>query len=192
MPLEPVRNGAAAAFILSGDTGCLQWKEDDTVVRLMLRYSKGNLLEAPVDALVNAVNEVGVMGKGIALMFKERYPETSAQYQREAKAGRVAVGTVLAIANPQPAGPRWIIHFPTKKHWRNPSKLEWVQTGLSDLVRVVREQGIESLAVPALGCGNGGLDWALVKREIEAAAEAIPDVDVLVFMPMNEQENATR
>ena len=129
------------------------------MVRLMLRYSKGNLFEAPVDALVNAVNEVGVMGKGIALTFKEGHPEASAEYQREAKAGRVTVGSVLAVRNQRPTGPRWIIHFPTKQHWRDPSKLEWVQTGLRDLVRVVREKGIASIALPALGCGNGGLDW---------------------------------
>jgi O-acetyl-ADP-ribose deacetylase (regulator of RNase III) len=158
----------------------------------MLRYSKGNLLEAPADALVNTVNEVGVMGKGIALMFKEGYPEASAEYEREAKAGRVKVGSVLAVANPRLVGPRWIIHFPTKRHWRNPSKLEWVQKGLRDLVRLIREKRIESIALPPLGCGNGGLDWGLVRREIEAAAAEIPDVDVLVFAPTNEYQNTAK
>jgi O-acetyl-ADP-ribose deacetylase (regulator of RNase III) len=162
------------------------------VVLLMLRYYKGNLLEAPADALVNTVNEVGVMGKGVALMFKEGYPEASAEYEREAKAGRIKVGRVLAVPNHRLVGPRWIIHFPTKKHWRNPSKLEWVRTGLRDLVRVVHEKHIESVALPPLGCGNGGLDWELVKREIEAAALEIPDVEVLVFAPTGEYQNVAK
>lgn len=158
----------------------------------MLRYAQGNLLDAPADALVNTVNEVGVMGKGIALMFKEGYPEASAEYEREAKAERVKVGNVLAVPNQRLMGPRWIIHFPTKKHWRNPSKLEWVRAGLRDLVRVVREKNIQSIALPPLGCGNGGLDWELVKREIEAAAEEIPDVHVIVFAPTNEYQNTAK
>jgi O-acetyl-ADP-ribose deacetylase (regulator of RNase III) len=158
----------------------------------MLRYSTGNLLEAPAAALVNTVNEVGVMGKGIALMFKEGYPEASAEYEREAKAGRVKVGTVLAVPNHRLVGPKWIIHFPTKKHWRNPSRLEWVREGLRDLVQVIREKHIESIALPPLGCGNGGLDWGLVRREIEAAAAEIPDVEVLVFAPTSEYQNTSK
>lgn len=158
----------------------------------MLRYSTGNLLEAQTDALVNTVNEIGVMGKGIALMFREGYPEASAAYEREAKAGRVKVGSVLPVPNPVLVGPRWIIHFPTKRHWRNPSKLEWVQEGLRDLVRVIREKKIESIALPPLGCGNGGLDWGLVRREIEAAASEIPEVDVVVFAPTSEYQNTSK
>jgi len=158
----------------------------------MLTYAQGNLLDAPADALVNTVNEVGVMGKGIALMFKEGYPEASAEYEREAKAGRIKVGKVLAVANSRLVGPRWVIHFPTKRHWRNPSKLEWVQEGLRDLVRVIREKHIQSIALPPLGCGNGGLDWGLVRREIEAAAGEIPDVDVLVFAPTSDYQNTAK
>jgi O-acetyl-ADP-ribose deacetylase (regulator of RNase III) len=162
------------------------------MVLLMLRYAQGNLLDAPADALVNTVNEVGVMGKGIALMFKEGYPEASAEYEREAKAERVKVGSVLAVPNQRLMGPRWIIHFPTKKHWRNPSKLEWVRLGLRDLVRVVREKNIQSIALPPLGCGNGGLDWELVKREIEAAADEMPDVDIVVFAPTSAYQNTAK
>lgn len=158
----------------------------------MLTYATGNLLKAPADALVNTVNEVGVMGKGIALMFKEGYPEASAEYEREAKAGRVTVGKVLAVPNHRLVGPRWIIHFPTKRHWRNPSKLEWVRDGLRDLIQVIREKQIESIALPPLGCGNGGLDWGLVRREIEAAAAEIPDVNVLVFAPTGEYQNTAK
>ncbi len=158
----------------------------------MLTYTQGNLLDAPVDALVNTVNEIGVMGKGIALMFKEGYPEASAEYQREAKAGRVRVGKVLAVSSNRLVGPRWIIHFPTKRHWRNPSRLEWVRDGLRDLIHVIREKRIESVALPPLGCGNGGLDWGLVRREIEAAAAEMPDVDLLVFAPTDQYQNTPK
>ncbi len=158
----------------------------------MIRYTHGNLLEAPTEALVNTVNEVGVMGKGIALMFREAFPEASRQYEQAAKAGKVHVGSMLVIQNQALMGPRWIINFPTKKHWRHPSKLEWIRKGLKDLVRVVRDNHIISIAVPPLGCGNGGLDWELVRREIEAAATELPDVEFLVFAPTDEYQNAPK
>lgn len=158
----------------------------------MLRYADGNLLEAPAEALVNTVNEVGVMGKGIALMFREAFPEAAKEYEQAAKDGLVHVGRMLVTPNRGLVGPRWIINFPTKKHWRNPSKLEWVREGLRDLVRVVRDKEITSIALPPLGCGNGGLDWELVKREIEAAAAELPDVDVIVFAPTGEYQNAPK
>ena len=96
----------------------------------MIRYTQGNLLEAPAEALVNTVNEVGVMGKGIALMFREAFPVNTRVYEETAKAGDVRVGRVLVTENHALVGPRWIINFPTKKHWRQPSKLEWVRDGL--------------------------------------------------------------
>ena len=102
------------------------------------------------------------------------------------------VGQVLATRNSELFGPRWIIHFPTKKHWRNPSKLEWVKDGLKDLVRVVRQHGIRSIALPPLGCGNGGLDWAEVRPEIEAAAAELTDVDVIVYEPVQRYQNVAK
>jgi O-acetyl-ADP-ribose deacetylase (regulator of RNase III) len=158
----------------------------------MIRYTRGNLLEASAEALVNTVNEVGVMGKGIALMFLEAFPEAAHQYEQTAKAGNVRVGSMLVVENQALIGPRWIINFPTKKHWRHRSKLEWIREGLKDLVRVVRDNCIHSIAVPPLGCGNGGLDWELVRREIEAAAAELPDVEFLVFVPTNEYQNAPK
>jgi O-acetyl-ADP-ribose deacetylase (regulator of RNase III) len=149
----------------------------------LIRYAQGNLLEAPTEALVNPVNEVGVMGKGIALLFRGAFPENTRAYEAACRTGEVQVGRMLVTANASLLGPRWIINFPTKKHWRNPSELEWVREGLKDLVRVVREQGIRSIALPALGCGNGGLPWEPVRREIEAALGSLEDVDVLVFQP---------
>lgn len=149
----------------------------------MIRYTQGNLVQAPVEALVNTVNEVGVMGKGIALMFRETFPRAAAAYQRGAKRGEVRVGRVFVTPNEELFGPRWIIHFPTKRHWRQPSQLEWVREGLKDLVRIVREKGIRSLALPPLGCGSGGLEWSQVRREIETALEPLSDIEVMVFEP---------
>ena len=125
----------------------------------MIQYTRGNLLEAQVDALVNTVNEVGVMGKGIALMFREAYPESAREYQEAAKAGRIRVGQMHVTRNHELVGPRWIIDFPTKKHWRHPSRLEWIREGLRDLARVIGEYQIATIALPPLGCGNGGLEW---------------------------------
>jgi len=158
----------------------------------MIRYTQGNLLEAPAEALVNTVNEMGVMGKGIALMFRDTFPDNAREYEDAAKAGDVHVGQVLVTKNPALLGPRWIIHFPTKKHWRNPSQLAWIRDGLKDLVRVVRGRGIRSVALPPLGCGNGGLEWFQVRQEIEAAAAEMPEVDVLVFAPTDAYMNAPK
>lgn len=155
----------------------------------MIRYTTGNLLTAQVDALVNTVNEKGVMGKGIALMFKERFPESARVYEAAAKRGEVQVGRVLVTDGPGLSGPRWIIHFPTKKHWRNPSKLAWVTEGLKDLARVIRELGIASIAVPPLGTGNGRLDWADVREAIERELGDLADVSVIVYQPTSEYHN---
>jgi len=154
----------------------------------MLDYIKGNLLESRSDALVNTVNEVGVMGKGIALMFKERFPESSKAYSDACKDGLVKVGKVYATPSQQ-LFPKWIIHFPTKKHWRNPSKIEWIRDGLVDLARTVSQLGIRSIAIPPLGCGNGGLDWDAVKPLIEEAFTMLPRVDVFVYEPTSRYFN---
>jgi O-acetyl-ADP-ribose deacetylase (regulator of RNase III) len=158
----------------------------------MIRYTQGNLLEAPAEALVNTVNEVGVMGKGIALMFREAFPVNTRVYEEAAKAGNVRVGRLLVTENRALVGPRWIINFPTKKHWRQPSKLEWVRDGLRELGRVLRENNIHSVALPPLGCGNGGLDWVLVRREIEGALGDLGDVDVVVYEPTDAYHNAPK
>lgn len=152
----------------------------------MIRFTKGNLLEAPVQALVNTVNEQGVMGKGIALQFKEMFPASARAYEAAARAGQVRVGKVFVTEGPGLAGPRWIIHFPTKKHWRSPSQLEWIRTGLTDLVQVIHDLEIHSIALPPLGSGHGKLDWALVRGEINRAMEGLADVEVLVFEPASD------
>jgi O-acetyl-ADP-ribose deacetylase (regulator of RNase III) len=132
------------------------------------------------------------MGKGIALMFRDSFPENARAYQAACKAGEVRVGKMLVTREHDLTGARWIINFPTKKHWRNPSKLEWVREGLRDLVRVVREKQIRSIAVPPLGCGNGGLEWTQVRREIEAALADLADVDVRVYEPTATYHNAPK
>jgi O-acetyl-ADP-ribose deacetylase (regulator of RNase III) len=149
----------------------------------MIRYTRGNLLNAPADALVNAVNETGVMGKGIALQFRDAFPESSREYQLAARNGQVHVGQMVVTPGQALLGPRWIIHFPTKKHWRDPSRLEWIREGLVDFVRVIHQAGIQSVALPALGCGNGGLKWADVRSEIEATLGSLQDVEITVVEP---------
>ncbi|HXZ42676.1 MAG TPA: macro domain-containing protein [Terriglobales bacterium] len=158
----------------------------------MIRYTEGNLLDAPAEALVNTVNEVGVMGKGIALMFSEAFPENTRAYQQACKRGEVKIGRMFVTENPSLISPRWIINFPTKKNWRQPSRLEWIRQGLKDLVRVVQEKHIHSVALPPLGCGNGGLDWQLVRHEIETGLSDLPEVDVLVFVPTSAYQNAPK
>lgn len=149
----------------------------------MIEFQTGNILEADAEALVNTVNTVGVMGKGIAYQFKKAWPAMEKEYASACKRGEVQVGQMYVWEAGGIMNPRFIINFPTKKHWRNPSQLSYIQLGLKDLVRVIRKLGIRSVAVPPLGCGNGGLDWNLVKPEIEKAFQEIPEVRVLLYEP---------
>ncbi len=149
----------------------------------MITYIKGNLLESPAEALVNAVNTHGVMGKGIALMFKKAFPANFKAYAVACKKGEVTVGKMFVTQLPATNGPRCIINFPTKKHWVHPSKLEYVTDGLTDMVRVIKEYELRSLAVPPLGCGAGGLKWEAVKPCIEEALGNLQGVEVMVYEP---------
>jgi O-acetyl-ADP-ribose deacetylase (regulator of RNase III) len=158
----------------------------------MIKYTQGNLLEASTEALINTVNEVGVMGKGIALMFRESFPENARAYEAACRAGNVRVGKMFVIKERDLTGERWIINFPTKKHWRHPSRVEWICEGLRDLARVIHEMGIRSVAVPPLGCGNGGLEWTQVRREIETVLSKLEDVEVIVYEPTNVYQNAPK
>lgn len=158
----------------------------------MMRFTQGNLLEAPVEAVVNTVNTVGVMGKGIALMFKERFPENYKAYAAACKAGDVQVGKMFVTAGVELEGPRWIINFPTKKDWKHPTKMEWIESGLVALKEVIRRKQIRSVAIPPLGCGNGGLDWKVVRPFIEEAMNDLPDVDVVVYEPTPKYQNVAK
>ena len=136
----------------------------------MIKLSKGNLLTAPAEALVNTVNTEGVMGKGIALQFKQAFPGMFKSYQDACKNDAVKLGKVHVFdLGGLVGGPRWIINFPTKGHWKSKSKLENIQSGLDDLVRKVNELDIKSIAIPPLGCGLGGLKWEEVQPAIVEA-----------------------
>lgn len=158
----------------------------------MMHFTQGNLLDARVDAVVNTVNTVGVMGKGIALMFKERFPENFAAYAAACKAGEVEVGRMFVQAGLELDGPRWIINFPTKKHWRQPTQLKWIDTGLEDLKKVIREKSIRSIALPPLGCGNGGLDWNDVRPRIESSLGNLADVEIVIYEPTAKYQNVAK
>jgi len=151
----------------------------------MITYKTGNLLEAPVEALVNTVNTVGVMGKGIALQFKNAFPDNFKAYRDAVKSGSFQLGKVLVVPVNSIGKVRYIINFPTKDHWRYPSKIEWVESGLKDLRTKIRENHIKSIALPPLGCGNGGLDWEQVRPMIEKEMSDL-DMEVLVYEPSAE------
>lgn len=160
---------------------------------MTITYTKGNLLEADAEALVNTVNTVGVMGKGVALMFKEAFPENFAAYEMACKEGEVKLGRVFATRRRDLLnGPKWIVNFPTKAHWRFPSQIEWIEEGLRDLVRFIRENTIRSIAIPPLGSGNGGLNWNEVRPLIEAAVSGLEDVQVIVYEPTPKYQNVAK
>ena len=158
----------------------------------MITFTTGNLLEARAQALVNTVNTVGVMGKGIALMFKERFSDNYRQYAAACKSGQVQTGKMFITEPAELDGPRWIINFPTKQHWRSPSQLDWVTEGLKDLREFLIENRIESIAIPPLGAGNGGLDWAVVKPEIEQVLGDLHGVEIVVFEPTTKYQNVAK
>ncbi|QIR41828.1 macro domain-containing protein (plasmid) [Tolypothrix sp. PCC 7910] len=149
----------------------------------MIEFKQGNLLVEPAQALVNTVNCVGVMGKGIALQFKQAYPENFRQYEKACRAGGVQPGRMFTVATGSLLNPQYIINFPTKRHWKGKSKIEDIKSGLVDLVREVQQLGISSIAIPPLGCGNGGLDWGQVKPLIESAFAQLSEVQVIIFEP---------
>lgn len=158
----------------------------------MISFRQGNLIDTPVDALVNTVNTVGVMGKGIALMFKEAFPSNFRAYEQASERREIKIGQMFVTENVALEGPRWIINFPTKKHWRQPSKLQWIIDGLKDLRRVIEEKNIRSVALPPLGCGNGGLDWSDVRPEIERALVPLESVEIVVFEPTAKYQNVAK
>ncbi len=149
----------------------------------MIEFKQGNLLEEKAEALVNTVNCVGVMGKGIALQFKRAYPENFRQYQKACKAGEVQPGSMFTVLTSSILNPKYIINFPTKRHWKGKSKIEDIKAGLTSLVAEVQRLNITSIAIPPLGCGNGGLNWTDIKPLIESAFVALPDVRVIIFEP---------
>lgn len=149
----------------------------------MIKFTSGDILKCEADALVNTVNCVGVMGRGIALQFKNVYPENFKAYEAACKREAVQPGRMFVYETGQLTLPRFIVNFPTKRHWRGKSRIEDIESGLVDLVKVIREKGIRSIAIPPLGSGLGGLEWNEVRPHIERALASLADVQVLVFEP---------
>ncbi|MEO5354528.1 MAG: macro domain-containing protein [Magnetococcus sp. XQGC-1] len=149
----------------------------------MITITRGNLLDAPAEALVNTVNTVGVMGKGIALQFKKAFPDNFRVYKLACDRKEFTTGQMLVVECRLLEGRKIIINFPTKRHWKGESRMEDIESGLKALVREVRDRGILSVAIPPLGCGLGGLPWPDVRTRIEQAFSELPDVEVTLFEP---------
>jgi len=150
----------------------------------MVEITHGNMLETDAEALVNTVNCIGYMGKGIALQFKKAFPENFKVYHRACKKAEVKPGRMYVFSTGDLFNPKYIINFPTKKHWRGKSRLEDIQSGLSALIEEVKRLKIKSIAVPPLGCGLGGLDWKIVRPMIEEVFATVPDVKVFLYEPV--------
>lgn len=149
----------------------------------MIETKKGDILSADVEALVNSVNCVGISGRGIALSFRKAFPENFKAYQAACKRGEVRPGRMFVFKTGFLTNPRYIINFPTKRHWRGKSRLPDIEAGLRALVREVRRLCIHSIAIPPLGSGLGGLNWSEVRPKIEAAMATLPKVHTIVFEP---------
>lgn len=150
----------------------------------MITYHKGDLLQDDAQCLVNTVNTVGVMGKGIALAFKKAFPHNFVVYQNAFVNKQLAIGRLLVVEDSNLLlGRKTIINFPTKTHWRLPSEYGYILQGLEALKKYLSENNISSVALPAPGCGNGGLDWGKVKPMIEQKLADLP-VDIRVYEPL--------
>ena len=149
----------------------------------MIERKTGNLFGEEVEALVNSVNCVGVMGRGIALQFKNVFPANFKAYADACKRDEVQPGRMFVFETRQLAGPRYIINFPTKRHWRGKSRMEDIETGLDALAQEIKQRKIRSIALPPLGSGLGGLDWSQVRHRIEAKLQEVGDCRVIIFEP---------
>jgi O-acetyl-ADP-ribose deacetylase (regulator of RNase III) len=149
----------------------------------MIEYRTGDVLQADTQALVNTVNCVGIMGRGLALQFKNAYPENFKAYEAACRRGEVQPGRMFVFETRQLTNPKYIINFPTKRHWRGKSRMKDVEAGLMALATEIRARRIRSVAVPPLGSGLGGLNWREVRPRIEEALSGLEDVHVIVFEP---------
>jgi len=152
----------------------------------MFEYKKGNILLEQVDAIVNTVNCVGIMGRGIALQFKKSYPENFKEYEQACKNGLVKPGEMFIYSFNSLFQPKYVINFPTKRHWKGKSRIKDIENGLHALVEDIKRLEIKSIAIPPLGCGLGGLDWNEVKTLIEKILGQLDNLNVVVYEPNNE------
>jgi O-acetyl-ADP-ribose deacetylase (regulator of RNase III) len=153
----------------------------------MIEIKNGNILVADAEALVNTVNCVGIMGRGIALQFKDAFPENFKAYQRACKNEEVQPGKMLVHELNRLTNPRFVINFPTKRHWKGKSRMEDIEAGLIDLRETIERLGIKSIAIPPLGSGLGGLNWQEVRPRIEEMVSHLPDVQVLIYEPLTDK-----
>ena len=156
----------------------------------MIEYKTGDILSENADALVNTVNCVGFMGRGIALQFKQAWPENFNAYAAACKRHEVQPGRMFIYATGHLTPPRFIVNFPTKRHWRGKSRMEDIESGLKALVEEIRARDIRSIAIPPLGAGLGGLNWSHVRSRIDRALSELPDVRVIVFEPQKDPGSA--
>ncbi len=150
----------------------------------MIKFVKGNIFNSNAEALVNPVNTVGVMGKGLALQFKMKFPKNFELYKKACKEGKITIGKMFVTQTNILTNPKWIINFPTKKHWKYPSNYKFIEEGLDDLIEVIKKLNIKSIAIPALGSGLGELEWIKVKKIIENKLKSLNNVEILVFEPL--------
>ena len=143
----------------------------------MIEYIEGDIFESPAQVIVNTVNTVGVMGKGLALAFKKRYPDMFERYKQACDNNSLTIGKLMLFYEAD----HWLLLFPTKEHWRNPSKLEYIEAGLQKFVRAYADKSITSVAFPRLGCGNGGLDWEEVRPLMERYLSPLP-IDIYIYV----------
>lgn len=152
----------------------------------MIKFVTGNIFESDAQALVNTVNTVGVMGKGIALQFKKAYPNNFKAYKKACENEEIKIGKLFIFKDFNlSSGEKLIINFPTKKHWKNPSEYHFIEEGLNDLKRILQENSIQSIAIPPLGAGNGGLDWARVKQLIVSELNDCGS-EIIIYEPTNQ------
>lgn len=154
------------------------------MINYMITYKIGNIFNEDVEAIVNTVNCVGIMGKGLALQFKNKYYNNFKLYANACRRNEVVTGKVLVYKIEPLFNPKYIINFPTKQHWRDKSKIEYIETGLDDLVQTIHNLSIKSIAIPPLGCGLGGLNWNVIKQLIEEKLSGL-NCNIIVLEPLN-------
>jgi len=153
----------------------------------MLQYKQGDILSEDVEAIVNTVNCVGVVGRGLALQYKNKFPDNFKAYSQACKREEVVPGQMFVYHTGQLTNPKYIINFPTKRHWKAKSKIEDIDSGLEDLIKIVKQYSIKSIAIPPLGSGLGGLKWSVVRESIQKSLESFNDASVIIYEPLNEK-----
>lgn len=158
----------------------------------MIYYTNGNIFDCEAEAIVNTVNCVGVMGRGLALQFKNKYPQNFQAYQHACQLGQVQIGKMFVFQTNSLLNPKFIINFPTKNHWRGNSRIEYIESGLQDLASIINQYQIRSIAIPPLGAGLGGLNWHDVNNKIKQALSDLKNIDIYIYEPDNVIQKQTK